>query len=214
MKAFPLVCLGASAGGLDAYVRLLGNVPAETALALVAVNHAKRYPQMLPGILSRYTRMPIHIITDGMKISPGNVYIIPSNCDLGLAGSKFVLSPLSKHFGWPRVITIFLQSLAREWRRQAIAVILSGLGADGTQGLPSIKAADGVTFAQSPASARYAFMPKAAIDSGCVDFVLPPEEIAHELVRIAVVYQNRTATRPTTADSKSALLVPSILTVV
>ena len=85
-----------------------------------------------------------------------------------------------------RVITNFLQSLAREWRRQAIAVILSGLGVDGTQGLPSIKAAGGVTFAQSPASARYVFMPKTAIGSGCVDFVLPPEQIAHELVRIAV----------------------------
>ena len=214
MKAFPLVCRGASAGGLDAYVRLLGNLPTDAALAVVAVTHTRRYPQMLPEILSQYTNMPIHIITDGMKVSPGNVYVIPSNRDLGLAGSKFVLSPLSKHFGWPRVITNFLQSLAREWKRQAIAVILSGLGVDGTQGLPSIKAAGGVTFAQSPASARYAFMPKAAIDSGCVDFVLPPEEIAHELVRIAVVYQNRTATRPTTADSKSALLVPSILAAV
>ena len=186
MRAFPLVCLGASAGGLDAYVRLFGNLPANIALAVVAVNHSKRHPQMLPEILSRYTNMSIHIIKDGMKVSPGNVYVIPSNCDLGLAGSKFVLSPLSKHFGWPRVITNFLQSLAREWRRQAIAVILSGLGVDGTQGLPSIKAAGGVTFAQSPASARYAFMPKAAIDSGRVDFVLPPEEIAHELERIAV----------------------------
>ena len=185
MKAFPLVCLGASAGGLDAYIRLLGNLPADTALAAVAVNHSKRHPQMLPEILSCYTNMPIHIITDGMKVSPGNVYVIPSNCDLRLAGSKFVLSPLSKHFGWPRVITIFLQSLAREWRRQAIAVILSGLGVDGAQGLPSIKAAGGVTFAQSPASARYAFMPKAAIDSGCVDFVLPPEGIARELEGIA-----------------------------
>ena len=186
MKAFPLVCLGASAGGLDAYVRLLGNLPADTALAVVAVNHTRRYPQMLPEILSHYTTMPIHIITGGMKVSPGNVYAIPSNCDLSLAGSKFVLGPLSKLFGWPKVITNFLQSLAREWRRQAIAVILSGLGVDGTQGLAAIKAAGGVTFAQSPASARYAFMPKTAINSGCVDFVLPPEEIAHELKRIAV----------------------------
>jgi chemotaxis response regulator CheB len=105
VKAFPLVCLGASTGGLDAYVRLLGNLPADIALVVVAVNHSKRYPQMLPEILSRYTNMSIHIITDGMKVSPGNVYVIPSNCDLGLAGSKFVLSPLSKHFGWPRVIT-------------------------------------------------------------------------------------------------------------
>jgi chemotaxis response regulator CheB len=141
---------------------------------------------MLPEILSQYTNMPIHIITDGMKVSPGNVYVIPSNRDLGLAGSKFVLGPLSKHFGWPRVITNFLQSLAREWRRQAIAVILSGLGVDGTQGLASIKAAGGVTFAQSPPSARCASMPETAINSGCVDFVLPPEDIAHELVRIAV----------------------------
>jgi len=144
---------------------------------------------MLPEILSQYTNMPIHIITDGMKVSPGNVYVIPSNRDLGLAGSKFVLGPLSKHFGWPRVITNFLQSLAREWRRQAIAVILSGLGVDGTQGLASIKAAGGVTFAQSPTSARCASMPETAIDSGCVDFVLPPEEIARELERIAVARQ-------------------------
>ena len=82
-------------------------------------------------------------------------------------------------------------------RRQAIAVILSGLGVDGTQGLASIKAAGGVTFAQSPASARYAFMPKAAIDSGRVDFVLPPEEIAHELERIAV---GKTKMRPVHAQ--------------
>lgn len=128
--------------------------------------------------------MPVVLVREGMPLERNHVYVIPPNCDLTLSADAFHLSALSKPYGWPRVITIFLESLAKHWTGQPIAVILSGLDSDGAEALRSIKAAGGITFAQKRSTAPFPDMPQSALDTGFVDFELTPEEIAHQLVRI------------------------------
>jgi two-component system, chemotaxis family, protein-glutamate methylesterase/glutaminase len=183
-KNFPVVCLGASAGGLDAYTRLLREIPAEAGFAVVVVNHLRRQPTMLPELLGKAASMHVQRITEGMPLERNHVYVIPPNCDLTLSDHAFHLSPLSKPYGWPSVITVFLKSLAETWTGLPVAVILSGMGPDGADALRAIKTAGGITFAQKPETAEHPGMPENAIDTGFVDFELSPEEIAHELVRI------------------------------
>lgn len=184
---FPVVCLGASAGGLQSYIRLFHELPVDVGLAVVVINHMRHSRSLIAELLARCTPMPVQVISERMPLRLNHVYVIPPNCDLTLLDSAFHLSPLSKPWGWPNVITIFLESLAREWKGQAVAVILSGMGSDGVAALRVIKEAGGITFAQKIETAEYPEMPRSAIDSGFVDFVLSPESIAHELTRIAHV---------------------------
>jgi two-component system chemotaxis response regulator CheB len=144
-KDFPVVCVGGSVGGLDAYIRLLKHLPADTGVAV----------------------------------------IIPTNRDLHVLDGEFHLKPISKPWGWPDVITIFLRSLAQHWDGQLIAVIVSGLDGDGAAALGSIREAGGITIAQMPDTAAEPGMPQSAIESGFIDFILSAEDIAKELVRIA-----------------------------
>src|SRR5882757_6206521 len=130
--SFPVACLGASAGGLEAYKSILKALPDDPGVALVIVNHQRKYQSQLYKILPKYTRMPLEIISDGMRLEVNHVYVIPSNCELVLDNGAFHLREVSKSHGWSNVITIFLESLAHEWRSKAIAVILSGLDADGS----------------------------------------------------------------------------------
>ena len=184
-KDFPVVCLGGSAGGLDAYTRLLTHLPADMGVAIVIVNHITIMPTRLHEIIPRYTQMPVELITDSLCIQPNHVFIIPANRDLHVLNGTFHLKPISKPRGWPDVITVFLHSLAQHWDGQLVAVIVSGLAEDGTAALSSIKQVGGVTIAQSPETAGEPAMPESAIESGYIDFVLSPEDIAQELVRIA-----------------------------
>ena len=186
-KNFPVVCLGGSAGSVEAYIRILKALPADCGcgFAIVIVNHMRRTPTRLPEILSSRTAMPVQLITTGLSLERDHVYVIPHNRDLTLDDGVFQLAPLSKPSGFPRVITVFLKSLARNWKGQPVAVILSGLDSDGVEALRSVKEAGGITFAQEPETAPHPDMPDNAIDSGCVDFILPPEGIARELVKIA-----------------------------
>ena len=183
--SFPIVCLGGSAGGLDAYRRLIRNLPPHLGCALVVINHLRRSPTSLPEILGRATPMQVELITDGMAVVQNHIYVIPPNCELTLRDHTFRVTHISKTYGWPRVITVFLKSMAKTWTGRPIAVILSGLDSDGADALRSIKAAGGVTFVQKPETAEHPDMPLSAIDTGCVDFELTPEEIARELTRIA-----------------------------
>lgn len=184
-KNFPIVCVGGSAGGLDAYVRLLKNLPADMDVAIVIVNHITRLPTLLHEVLPRYTSMPVELITEQLLIEPNRVFIIPSNRELHVADGAFRLEPISKPYGWPEVITVFLRSLTQGWDGKLIAVIVSGCDSDGAAALCDIKKVGGITIAQKPSTAKQPDMPESAIDSGCIDFVLSPEEIAHEIVRIA-----------------------------
>ncbi|MCE5246295.1 MAG: chemotaxis protein CheB [Candidatus Polarisedimenticolia bacterium] len=183
--AVPVVGVGASAGGLEVFKRLLGDLPADTGFASVFVQHLDpSHPSMLAEILARATSMPVSEAADGMPLEANHVYVIPANADLTLEHGALALAPRTQTPGSHMPIDLFFRSLANECGGRAIGVILSGTGTDGSAGVEAVKAAGGVTFAQDASTAKFATMPQAAAATGCVDFVLPPEEIAAELVRI------------------------------
>ncbi len=184
-KDFPVVCVGGSAGGLDAYIRLLKHLPADMGVAIVIVNHLRTVDTQLHEILPRYTKMPVELITEGLFIRPNHLFIIPPQRDLHVLDGEFRLKPISKPRGWPDVITVFLRSLTQHWDGKLIAVIVSGYDGDGAAALCGIREVGGITIAQKPATAAYPDMPASAMESGCIDFVLSPEDIAAEIVRIA-----------------------------
>jgi len=184
-NTFPVVCVGGSAGGLDAYIRLLQNLPADMGAAIVIVNHITTMPTHLHEVLPRFTAMPVELITEQLLIEPDHVFIIPENRDLHVEDGVFRLKPISKPRGWPDVITVFLHSLAEHWDGKLVAVIVSGYDGDGAAALCGIKDAGGTTIAQKLDTAKQPDMPESAIASGCIDFVLSPENIAAEIVRIA-----------------------------
>jgi two-component system chemotaxis response regulator CheB len=184
-KDFPVVCVGGSAGGLDAYTRLLKHLPADMGVAIVIVNHLRTTATLLHELLPRYTEMPVELITESLIIEPNHVFIIPEQRDLHVQDGEFRLKPISKPRGWPDVITVFLRSLTEHWDGKLIAVIVSGYDGDGAAALCGIKEVGGITIAQKPDTATQPEMPQSAIASGCIDFVLSPENIAQEIVRIA-----------------------------
>lgn len=184
-KDFPVVCVGGSAGGLDVYIRLLKNLPPDLGIAIVIVNHLREVATMLPEILPQHTQMPVILITEKLDVKPNHVFIIPDKRDLHILNGEFHLKPISKPRGWPDVITVFMRSLTRNWDGKIIAVIVSGVDGDGAEALKGIKKAGGITIAQKPDTANNPDMPETAIASGYVDFILSPEEIALEIVRIA-----------------------------
>jgi len=177
--------VGGSAGGLDAYTRLLQHLPADMGVAIVIVNHLRTVATMLHEILPHYTEMPVELITERLQISPNHVFIIPEQRDLHVQDGEFRLKPISKPRGWPDVITVFLRSLTEHWDGKLIAVIVSGYDGDGAAALCGIKEAGGVTIAQKPDTAGQPDMPQSAIASGWIDFILSPEDIAQKIVRIA-----------------------------
>ncbi len=180
---FPIVGVGASAGGLEAFTQLLTALPCDTGMAFVLVQHlAPTHASALAEILSRATKMPVTEVQDEPTVEPNHVYVIPPARSMVIAGDTLQLLP-REGTGIHRPIDQFFRSLAAEWRHRAIGVVLSGTATDGTLGLEAIKAEGGITFAQD-ATAQHAGMPHSAIASGCVDFVLPPNEIAREIVRI------------------------------
>jgi len=181
---FPVVCVGGSAGGLDAYIRLLKHLPDDMGAAIVIVNHLRTVATMLHEILPHHTKMPVELITEKLDIKPNHVFIIPSKRDLHVLNGEFRLKPISKPHGWPDVITVFMHSMAENWDGKLIAVIVSGYDGDGADALKNIKEVDGITIAQKPDTASQPDMPESAIASGYIDFILSPEEIATKIVEI------------------------------
>jgi chemotaxis response regulator CheB len=184
-KDFPIICVGGSAGGLDAYTRLLKNLPTDMGIAIVIVNHLRTVATLLHEILPNYSEMPVELITERLDIQPNHVYIIPGQHDLHVLHDEFRLKPISKPRGWPDVITVFLRSIIRHWKGKIIAVIVSGYDGDGSDALCAIKEAGGITIAQRPDTAVQPDMPESAIAYGCIDFILSPEDIAKEIIHIA-----------------------------
>ena len=203
MKNFPVVCVGGSAGALDAYIRLLKHLPADMGAAVVIVNHITAMPTQLHQVLPRFSRMPVELITEELLIQPDRVYIIPANRDLHVDGEVFHLAPISKPRGWPDVITVLLQSLTQFWDGKLIAVIVSGFDGDGAAALCGIKEVGCITIAQQLATAIQPDMPQSAIASGCIDFVLSPEDIAKEIVRIARAEESTEPVKRTFLDTRS-----------
>jgi two-component system chemotaxis response regulator CheB len=184
-RDFPIVCVGGSAGGLDAYIRLLENLPDDIGVAVVIVNHLRVVATTLHEILPMHTKMPVELISESLRIEPNRVFIIPAQRDLHVLDGVFRLEPISKPRGWPDVITVFLRSLTDHWDGKLIAVIVSGYDGDGAEALCGIREVGGTTIAQTLDTAKYPDMPQSAIDSGCIDYILSPEAIADTIIRLA-----------------------------
>ena len=181
---FPIVGVGASAGGLEAVTQLLRALPADTGASFVIIQHlAPDHASNLAEILSRSTPMPVCEVREEPEVEPNCVYVIPPGRDMIIASGKLQLLPQDR-YARRRGIDQFFSSLAEDCGHKAIGVVLSGAMSDGTLGLEAIKAAGGITFAQND-SAQHDSMPRSAVASGCVDFVLPPDKIAVEIARIA-----------------------------
>jgi len=183
---FPVVGIGASAGGLEAFTQLLSHLPIDTGMAFVLVQHLDpNQKSLLTEILAKTTTIPMDEIQEGMAVEPNHVYVIPPNQTLAIAQGVLRLTPRAKARKVSMSIDGFFYSLAADRADQAIGVILSGGDMDGSKGLEAIKEAGGITFAQSEDSAQFPSMPQAAIATGQVDFILSPSEIAEKLVSLS-----------------------------
>jgi len=182
--SFPIVGVGASAGGLEAFNQMLGALPEDTGMAFVFIQHlVPTHTSMLAEILARSTSMPVSEVSDEPRVLPNHVFVIPPNRNMIISEGKLKLYQ-REQVGQHRPIDVFLTALAEDQGNNAIGVVLSGTASDGTLGLQAIKAEGGITFAQDE-SAQHQGMPRSAFAAGCVDFVLPPQEIAKSLARIA-----------------------------
>jgi two-component system CheB/CheR fusion protein len=182
-KDFRIVCLGGSAGSLKAYTDILGGLPADTGMAFViALHRGVEHASLLSEVMTRVTKMPVLEVKEGMPLVPNHVYLMPPHVEMTVKDNALSLQAPRKPFGWPITISVFLLSLAEVYGERAIAVILSGVDHDGSVALKAIKAAGGITFAQSDAT--FEDMPKHAVETGYVDFLLKPEEIAAALLAL------------------------------
>jgi len=183
--SFPIVGVGASAGGLEAFTQLLKSLPLDTGMGFVLVQHLDpEHESALTQILARATALPVGEITDDQPVEPNHVYVIPRDTNLSIAQGVLKLGPREKTRAPHRPIDSFFESLAQDQGDRAIGVVLSGTASDGTLGLEAIKAEGGITFAQDD-SAKHDSMPRSAVAAGCVDLVLSPADIAMELARIS-----------------------------
>ncbi len=178
---FPVVGIGASAGGLAAFTQFLKALPANSGMAFVLTQHLDpSFPSELTHILSSATTLPVTTARDGEPVAPDHVYVLPSDALLTISQGRLHLAPRTD--GHPFAIDHFLISLGTDQGRNAIGIVLSGSGSDGAQGLQAIKAAGGITFAQEPGTAEHGDMPRRAIETGMVDHILPPGELAAAVV--------------------------------
>lgn len=172
MAECPVIGLGASAGGLEAYEEFFASAPADGGLAYVLVQHLDpNHESMLSDLIARRTSMPVAQITDGMRARPNHIYCIPPNATLSIASGRLHLSSFKEPRGLRRPIDGFFASLAQDQGENAACIVLSGTGGDGVQGLRAMKEAGGLTLAQDPATARYDGMPRSAAATGVVDHI-------------------------------------------
>ncbi len=188
VPSFPVVGIGASAGGLAAFEAFFAGLPADRdpAMAFVLVQHlAPDHKSILGDIIQRCTRMAVHQVTDGMVVQPNCTYIIPPGHDMALLNGTLQLLKPSPAHGQRLPIDFFFRSLAQDQRERAIGIILSGTGTDGTLGVRAIKGENGLVMAQNPESAEFDGMPRSAIATGLVDYVMPPGEMPAKLIAYA-----------------------------
>jgi two-component system CheB/CheR fusion protein len=182
---FPIVAIGASAGGLEAFSSLLRALPPEPGLALVFIPHLDpTHESAMVELLSRTTRLPVHQAAEGVRVAYNAVYVLPPNSDMTITDGVLHLVRREAGRGHHMPIDSFFASLAEDQTSNAIGIILSGTATDGTLGLSAIKNHGGITFAQDLTTAKYDGMPNSAVGAGVVDYVLPPDRIAEELIRI------------------------------
>ena len=185
VKDFPVVGIGASAGGLAAFEAFFSAMPADVdpGMAFVLVQHlAPDHKSILTDLIKRYTRMQVYEVEDGMEVRPNCAYIIPPNRDMAfLHGPLYLSEPLASR-GLRLPIDFFFRSLAQDQHERAICIVLSGTGSDGTLGVRAVKGEGGMVMAQNPESTDYDGMPRSAIATGLVDFILPPAEMPAQLI--------------------------------
>jgi len=202
LEPFPVIGIGASAGGLEAFSEFLRHLPEKSGMAFVLVQHLDpTHISVLQEILSRTTRIPVEEVTDGVTVEPDHVYVISPNTNMAIEGRVLRLAARSLVRGQHMPIDSFFQSLASDRGDRAIGVILSGTASDGTEGCMAIKAAGGITFAQDRESAKYSGMPQSAVNAGCIDFVMSPKGIAEELIQIG----KHLYTAPVAAETEESL---------
>jgi two-component system CheB/CheR fusion protein len=183
--AFPVVGIGASAGGLPALLRFFENMPQHSGMAYVVILHlSPKHKSSADHVLQRATRMPVVQVLESVKIEADHVYVIPPNQHLTMVDGLLILSALDRPRGAHIAIDLFFRTLAEVHRERAVAIVLSGTGSDGAVGLKRIKEKGGVTIAQLPADAEHDGMPEAAIGTGVVDFVLPVVDMPQKLVEL------------------------------
>jgi len=180
---FPIVALGASAGGLEALEAFFETMPADSGLAYVVIQHLDpKHDDMLAELLQRRTAMPVCRITDGMKAEPNRVHVIPPNRDLSILHGVLYLLEHPPELGPRQPIDFFFRSLAEDWHKRSVAVVLSGMGTDGTEGAKAIKEHGGVVFAQDPESAKFDSMARSVIQAGVADGVAAAEELPRQIL--------------------------------
>lgn len=186
---FPIVGIGASAGGIEAYQEFLSAIPADSGMAYVVVQHLSvEYDSNLTAILSKSTPLVVHEIVNKIDLLPNHIYVIPQNNNVITEDGVLKLYQRNRSDKANKAIDIFFESLAEVHKSFAIGVILSGTAFDGTEGLKKIKEAGGATIAQDPVTARFKSMPQSAIDADTADFVLAPQEIPSKLIDIRSSY--------------------------
>lgn len=186
---FPVVGVGASAGGLDAFKKLIATIPEDSGMAYILVQHLHpQHDSALPEILQRVSKIPVIEISDNVKVSPNNIYVIPSNKMLIATDGVLKLSPREATNRINLPIDLFFSSLAEIHQAHAIGVVLSGTGSDGTAGLKNIRDNGGLTLVQDPSTSSYDGMPQSAINAGVVDFIMAPEKISEKLMELNQIF--------------------------
>jgi len=181
---FPIVALGASAGGLEAFETFFMAMCHDSGIAFILVAHLDpTHVSLLPELLQKRTKMPVHQVTDGMKVQCNNIYVIPPNKNLTILNGVMQLTDLPQPRGGNLPIDSFFRSLAMDQGSNAVCIILSGTGTDGTLGLKAIKGELGMVMVQDVESAKYDGMPRSAIATGLADYVLPPERMPEQLIK-------------------------------
>jgi two-component system CheB/CheR fusion protein len=204
---FRIVGIGASAGGLEALEQFFKAMPSDSGMAFVIVQHLDPSGHSsMSEILTRFTKMPVRLATDGMQVEANSIYLIPSNKNMGILRGTIFLAELARLPGLRLPIDFFFRALAKEKAHDAIGIVFSGTGTDGTLGIRAIKAEMGTVFAQDPDSARYDGMPRSAIDTGLVDFVLKPGDMPNKLIEFVEHLEiNGTESGKTSAEDKEPL---------
>ena len=200
-----LVAIGASAGGLEAGIEFVRALDADTGMAFVFIPHLDpNHSSIIKDLLAKETSMPVAEVTDGTQVAPNHIYVIPPNKQMTIDDHHLRLGPREPSRGGHMPIDHFMRGLAEVLGNRAVGVILSGTGSDGVLGLAEIQAHGGVTFVQDPATAKYDGMPRSVISANCADYVLPPNEIAAELSRLA----NHPYVSPSRASKVAPLAQP------
>lgn len=178
-----VVGIGASAGGLDPIEKLFDNLPADTGMAFVIVQHlSPDFKSLMDELLARHTSMPIHLVEDGMVVEANHVYLIPSRKEMIISQGRLLLSDRTAQKELTLPIDVFFRSLAQDCGHRAVAIVLSGGGSDGSRGIRDVREAGGLIVVQDTESAQFDGMPKTALEAGVAQWVLPPQEMPRVLV--------------------------------